>query len=190
MIGIADARYGVGDRTDVYLPLTLEPVLLPQGDWLHDPEERWLMVEAWLRPGITARKAQAEANILASALRGNKPLDLRDEGVFISPGGVNPRKTKELIELAFAAILAVSMILLIACSNLANVLLARALVRCREIGIRLSLGASRARVVRQLLTESILLALLGGALGLLISTWLVKFLVVLLEPGPNFRSAS
>ncbi|PYT24845.1 MAG: hypothetical protein DMG57_27185, partial [Acidobacteria bacterium] len=145
------------------------------------------MVEAWLRPHVTARQAQAEVDVLSNALRRTKPANLANEGVFVSPGGVNPKKQRELIALAFAVILAVSMILLIACSNLASILLARAVVRRREIGVRLSLGASRSRVVSQLLTESMLLALPSGALGLLFSYWLAKSLAVLLVSGPGFE---
>jgi len=186
VIGVADARYGAGDKSGFYLPLALQPSLLDQADLLNEPEEHWLMVEAWLQPNVTTRQAQAEIDVLSSALRRTKPANLADEGVFVSPGGVNPKKKRELIALALAVILAVSMILLIACSNLANVLLARAVARRREIGVRLSLGASRARVICQLLTENMLLALGAGSLGLLFSRWLAKSLLVLLDPGPGF----
>ena len=187
VIGVADARYGAGDKSGFYLPLALQPSLLDQADLLHEPKEHWLMVEAWLQPNVTTRQAQAEVDVLSSALRRTKPANLADEGIFVSPGGVNPKKQRELLALALGVILAVSMILLIACSNLASILLARAVVRRREIGVRLALGASRARVVCQLLTENMLLALGGGSLGLLFSYWLARSLVVLLDPGPWFE---
>jgi putative ABC transport system permease protein len=187
VIGIANARFAAADQADFYLPLALQPVLLQQGDWLHDPEQRWLMPDARLRPNVTVRQAQAEVDVLSNALRRTRHANSADGGVFVSLGGANPEKQKELIALALTVVIAVSMILLIACSNLANVLLARAVVRRREIGVRLSLGASRARVVSQLLTESMLLAVAGGALGLLFSHWLAKTLFVLLDPAPGFE---
>jgi predicted permease len=178
VIGIADARYQPGDPADFYLPLVLHPVLLGQEDWVHDSKAHWLMVDALLRPGVTVRQAQAEMDVLASALHTTMP---ENRGVLVSAGGANPEVRKERAAALLAVILAVSMILLIACSNLANLLLARAVVRRREIGVRLSLGASRARLVCQLLTESMLLAAAGGALGLVLSHWLAKSLVALLN---------
>ncbi len=188
IIGVADARHGAGDPSDFYLPLTLQPVLLSRGDWLHDSAEHWLMLGARLRPGLTARRAQAELDVLSSAMRRNAPANPGEGGVIVTPGGSNPEKRKEMIALVLAVTIAVSMILLIACSNLANLLLARAAVRQREIGVRLSMGASRARLVSQLLTESMLLALGGGTLGLLFSRWLAKGLIVLMSaPGMTFE---
>jgi macrolide transport system ATP-binding/permease protein len=189
IVGVADVRHGAGDTSDFYLPLGLQPVLLGRGDWLHDAAERWLMLDALLRPGISARQAQAEVDVLASALRqsapANAPVNPGDGGVVVTPGGFNPEKRREMIAVVLAVTIAVSMILLIACSNLANLLLARAAVRQREIGVRLSLGASRARLVAQLLTESMLLALAGGALGLLFSLWLAKGLLVMMNAPPG-----
>jgi predicted permease len=177
VIGVADPRYAVGDGLDFYLPLRLQPILLDRGDWLRDSKERWLMLDARLRPGVTVRQAQAEMDVLASTLHTGHA------GVLLSPGGVNPRKRRELAMIAVAVTLGVSMILLIACSNLANLLLARAVVRRREIGVRLSLGASRGRLICQLLTESMLLAVTAGVLGLLISYWLARSILVLMDAG-------
>lgn len=189
VIGIADARYGATDRGGFYLPLELQPVLLGRGDWLHDPQQHWLIGGARLRPGVTARQAQAEIDVLSSALRRARPANPADGGVFVSPGGGLPGKRRSLAALALAVIIAVSMILLIACSNLANLLLARAIVRGREIGVRLSLGASRSRLISQLLTESMLLAVGGGVLGLLFSYWLARSLVVLMGAPAGYVPA-
>jgi len=173
IVGVADARFGSGDRSDFFLPLVLETGLfLSQGDWLHDPNQHWLMVDGWLRQGVPVSQAQAETDVLSHALQKS------NESFVVSHGG-NRGKAAELALIFTAMIVAVSMILLIACSNLANLLLARAVVRRREIGVRLSLGASRARLVCQLLTESMLMAIAGGALGLLFSYWLARALLLL-----------
>src|SRR6185295_541377 len=102
VIGITDASYGAGDMSAFYLPLALQPVLLNQGDWLRNAERNWLMVDARLRPGVSARQAQAEVDLLSSALRPTQSTNLADRGVIVSPGGVNPHKQRDLAALAFA----------------------------------------------------------------------------------------
>jgi predicted permease len=183
VIGIADARYGPGDRTGFYVPVELQPALLLREDWLHDLQMNWLNVGARLRPGVTARQAQTEIDVLSDALRQSRLTNLAGVRAVVSAYGLrDPKKRQGFLTAALAVMAAVSMILLIACSNLANLLLARAVVRRREIGVRLSLGASRTRLISQLLTESLLLAAVGGALGILFSHWLSRFLVVLTNP--------
>jgi predicted permease len=192
IVGVADARFGQGDPSDFYLPLGAQPLLLGTGDWLHDPSETWLMLDARLRPGVQLRRAAAELDVLSAAARQRRPPIAGESGgpgaMILTPGGDNPIKARTLRTIVITVMIAVSMILLIACSNLANLLLARAVVRQREIGVRLSLGASRARLIAQLLTESMLLALAGGALGLVFSHWLANALMAMSSaPGFDFE---
>ena len=186
IVGVADSRFAPADGAAFYLPLELQPLLSDRGDWLHAAKATWLHVDARLRHGVMLQQAQAEMDVLSAALGRDKGANSSVIGILVSLGGpVNPQKRREVITAIIAVILAVSMILLIACSNLANLLLARAVVRRREIGVRLSLGASRARLVCQLLTESMLLAITGGLLGVLFSSWLAKAVFVLVNPTPG-----
>ncbi len=186
VIGVAEARFGVGDTSQFYLPLGLQAALSGQGDLQHDPAAQWLMFGATLREGVSVQQAQAEMEVLARALLAGQQ-GRPDSGVMVSSGPANPEKRKEILAMVVTITIAVSMLLLIACSNLANLLLARAVVRRREIGVRLSLGATRARLVSQLLTESMLLALAGGGLGLLCSTWLARALILVANAGPGLQ---
>ena len=150
-----------------------------------DENSYWLQIMARLRPGVTLAEAQAELQpkfhqwVAGTAKnnqqRGNLPVLHLEKG----SGGLDTLR-RQFSKPFLVLMTLVVLILAIACSNVANLLLARASSRRREIALRLSQGASRSRVVRQLLTESVLLSCLGGALGLLFAVWGIHFLTALL----------
>jgi putative ABC transport system permease protein len=146
-------------------------------DWFGGQDVQWLNLTARLKPGKTIAEAQTEMTLLFN--RPPRQTDKAEPQVTIA---VTPYSGQALQHEAFRNTMAFvlgssGLVLLIACSNLANMLLARAAARQKEIGVRLALGASRMRVTRQLLTESSLLAGLGGVAGLLLAWWSCKMLL-------------
>jgi predicted permease len=183
-----------GAAPDVYLPLHTNELLgadQPFGfksEAYLDRNDYWIEIMGRLRPGVSRAQAQA---ILAPVFqewvastssndreRSNLPMLLVNEGA----GGLDSLR-RQYSKPLYVLMVLVGLILALACANIANLLLACAAVRKSEIALRLSLGASRLRVVRQLLTESVLLGTLGGVMGILFALWGIRFLTRLLANG-------
>jgi predicted permease len=159
-----------------------EEVWLPLADLLQGGRGGMhLKVMARLKAGVSIAQAQAEMTAIAGRLAREYPQHNRNETALV--GSLRDRYARTLRPALVALLVAVALVLLIACANIAGVLLARAAARQKEMAIRRALGAGKARIARQVLTESVLLALIGGALGLLLAIWGVPILYAAVPAG-------
>lgn len=150
-----------------------------------DFNTQWLMVLGRLKPGRTSQQAQAEADVLERALSAKWTAFDKERGLYIEQAGQINVGLRKVAVPAFALLMVVTiLVLLTACANVANLMLARASARAKEISTRLAIGASRARLMRQLLTESMMLALLGGVLGVVLTDWMAKHISSFKLPIP------
>jgi predicted permease len=186
--GVAPARFPgtLPERIDIWLPLSSAPVLRPDDRWvrgvLMPPANCCTPLAARLAPGVAAEQAASELNALSRQFRGERPGDhggLRVAGTQVF---ADARSGDGVFVPLFIALV---LVLLLACANVGNLLLARAAARRREIAVRLSLGASRWRIVRQLLTESLVLACAAGAAGIAVASWLPAQIVALAAGRPT-----
>ncbi len=188
VIGIAPPGFfgeNVGQAPDLWLPLTMQPQALPGLDRLHDPpgvsRVMWLQVVGRLKSGVSLQQAQAASNLIfqraiqqqaGSVSDATTRRALMSQKLRLTRGDLGASSVRRRFGDPLLALFAlVALVLLLAIVNLASLLLARAASRQREVGVRLALGAGRMRIIRQFLSESLLLAVFGGILGCLLAFW-------------------
>ena len=202
VIGVAQPHFNgenVGDAPDLWIPLDMQPQMMPGRMWLEDDSTyiaakvMWLQVIGRLKPGVSRQQAQANVDVVFkqlideefSKLSQSQP-DLIKQNLVLhdAANGVSTLRGN-FADPLYVLMAVVGLVLVIACANVANLLLARATARQKEMGVRLALGAGRARIIRQFLTESLTLSVAGGILGSLLAVYGVRLLVAMVRSSPG-----
>ena len=173
------------DIPSVWVPVSSLPSLEPKNEMQRDSENDCCGLYGRLKPGATREQAQSELTVLAEQFRKTFPAGAKHSkpvSITVTPGSpfsFGDRSPVRLIALILMA--ATSLVLLIACANVAGLQLARSAARQKEIGVRLAMGAGRKRLIRQLLTEATMLAVLAGSLGLLLAWWTLRYALAIIS---------
>jgi predicted permease len=202
IVGVSAAGFAGLDPTrapQIRVPLQMKPVIVPEWNWMRidDPRTRWVQVFARLKPGQTIESAGAPMQGLFLQIRAHEMTleGAKNWSQFVRDRFMEGQLLIERADIGYSGLRndfstplmvlmgMVGLVLLIACANVANLLIARAFMRQREIAVRLSIGASRLQLVRQLLVESLVLSFAGGAVGVVLSIGLTRGLLALLPVG-------
>jgi predicted permease len=205
IIGVAQAGFDgveLSDPPSIFVPMMMQVEMLPGNkDMLTNRRNRWVNVFGRLKPGVTAEKAKAslqpfmhsmlEMEVKGEAFRNASPYD-REQflkcWMDVIPGSQGRQNVQRGLSTPLWVLMATTgMVLLIACANIANLLLARATRRQKEMAIRLAIGATRGRIISQLLIEMLVLAMTGGVLGLILAFWADKALMSIYLPADSAR---
>lgn len=188
VVGVAPPSFrGLDDILDgeFWVPIYALDQLAPGQGNFQSRDDHWIAAAGRLRPGISRNQAAAELEVLAARLARTHPESHKDLGFRFETAGSLPPRDRSVISIFFLVLSGLALLVLaIACANVANMFLAQAAGRQREIATRLALGATRARLLRQMVTESLLLALAGGILAVGISSWGVGALSAFHIPAP------
>ena len=192
VVGVAPAGFDgdvVGEEMSLFVPISMQPEIIRGRHWLKSGNNSWLSLIGRLKPNITAAQAEANLNVVfkqavrsdyGAALSSDDRNAIREAHINVSPGGTGFSDLRQDYRIPLLLLMGiVGLVLLIACVNVANLLLARSSARNREIAVRLAIGAHQSRILQQLLTESILLALVGGTAGSLLAILGVRLLVTI-----------
>ncbi len=192
IVGVAPKNFSgtlLGGGPSVWVPMSMHLVVQPGFDWYDTRRGLFLFGIGRLKPGVTIEQARSNLRGIFANLEQAFPVDNKGRGATavpllearLNPNGQGPNL---IVQLSTMLMIVVGIVLLIACINIANLLLARASKRRREVAIRLALGAKRSRLISQLLTESVLLSLIGGAMGLVLAYWTLSAIVSAELPLP------